>query len=105
MIRKLAKSSNAPALRTPVMLLLLLFTAFIAPAQKVFDFNANCQQAYKEIIQLRLTEGQRWLNAEKTANPNNLIPYFLETISTSLNCFSMKILPNTKNVSVTGYAS
>lgn len=47
-------------------------------AQKNFDFNATCRQAYKEIIQLKLESGQRLLNTEKAQHPNNLIPYFLE---------------------------
>jgi len=49
-----------------------------AIAQKTFDFNTNCQLAYKEIVQLKLNNGQRLLNAEKAAHPDNLIPYFLE---------------------------
>src|SRR4249920_2203612 len=47
-------------------------------AQKTFDFNTNCQIAYKEIVQLKLNNGQRLLNSEKAAHPDNLIPYFLE---------------------------
>ncbi|HET9056648.1 MAG TPA: tetratricopeptide repeat protein [Chitinophagaceae bacterium] len=47
-------------------------------AEKVFDFNANCRQAYNEIVKLKLTSGQQLLNEEKEANPENLIPYFLE---------------------------
>lgn len=49
-----------------------------ATAQKVFDFNSRCRQAYHEIVQLQLNNGQQLLNAEKAQNPNNLIPYFLE---------------------------
>ena len=49
-----------------------------ALAQKTFDFNNNCRIAYKEIVQLKLNNGQRLLNAEKAAHPDNLIPYFLE---------------------------
>lgn len=55
-----------------------LFLINPAIAQKTFDFNTNCQLAYKEIIQLKLNNGLRLLNAEKAAHPNNLIPYFLE---------------------------
>src|SRR5580700_5455320 len=47
-------------------------------AQKVFDFNDQCQRAYKEIIMLRLESGERILAGEKLQHPNNLIPYFLE---------------------------
>ena len=46
--------------------------------QKHFDFNGNCQQAYREIIQLKLESGERILNAEKKKDPANLIPSFLE---------------------------
>jgi hypothetical protein len=56
---------------------LLLFSSSL-PAQKIFDFNADCQKAYKEIIQLKLAGGQQLLDAEKKLHPNNLIPYFLE---------------------------
>ncbi len=58
--------------------LLLLIPVLPAVAQKTFDFNTACRQAYKEIIQLKLENGQRLLNAEKAQHPNNLIPYFLE---------------------------
>jgi hypothetical protein len=49
-----------------------------ARAQKTFDFNTACRQAYKEIVQLKLESGQRLLNAEKAQHPDNLVPYFLE---------------------------
>ena len=58
------------------VLLVLLYVPL--RAQKVFDFNDRCKQAYHEIIQLKLNNGQQLLNAEKTQHPNNLIPYFLE---------------------------
>ncbi len=63
---------------------LLLLTAFLylisfnISAQKKFDFNTNCQSAYKEIISLKLKSGQALLANEKKINPDNLIPYFLE---------------------------
>jgi tetratricopeptide (TPR) repeat protein len=62
---------------------ILLITIFSAaskplPAQKVFDFNTRCRQAYHEIVQLKLSNGQQLLNAEKTQHPNNLVPFFLE---------------------------
>ena len=47
-------------------------------AQKTFDFNADCQRAYKNIIQLKLSSGQQILDAEKKSHPSNLAPYFLE---------------------------
>jgi hypothetical protein len=58
------------------VLLVLLYVPL--QAQKVFDFNDRCKQAYHEIIQLKLNSGQQLLNTEKAQHPNNLIPYFLE---------------------------
>ncbi len=52
--------------------------SFQATAQKVFDFNAHCRQAYKEIMQLKLQHGQQLLDEEKARRPDNLIPYYLE---------------------------
>jgi hypothetical protein len=60
------------------LLISLLFLFNTVSAQKNFDFNPQCQRAYKEIIQLKLVNGQKILNAEKAAHPDNLIPYFLE---------------------------
>ena len=45
---------------------------------QVFDFNTRCQQAYKEIIELKLKNGQILIDEEKRKNPGNLIPFFLE---------------------------
>jgi hypothetical protein len=45
---------------------------------EVFDFNTRCQQAYKEISQLKLKNGQILIDEEKRKNPGNLIPFFLE---------------------------
>ncbi|MDF2187543.1 hypothetical protein [Paraflavitalea sp. CAU 1676] len=60
------------------MFWLLCIAVLPAAAQKSFDFNTNCRLAYKEIIQLRLENGQRMLDAEKLQHPDNLIPHFLE---------------------------
>jgi len=54
-------------------------TGFQASAQKVFDFNANCQQAYKEITSLKLDAGISLINQERQQNPDNLIPDLLES--------------------------
>ncbi len=58
--------------------LVLFFSLTNVAAQKKFDFNSNCQYAYREIIQLKLANGQRLLDNEKKINPENLIPCFLE---------------------------
>jgi hypothetical protein len=68
-------------------LLLLMGLSLSGYAQKTFDFNANCKQAYKEIIQLKLQSGQQLLNAEKAQHPDNLIPFFLENYIDFFNLF------------------
>jgi tetratricopeptide (TPR) repeat protein len=61
-------------------LLLIIFVFFLVGgrAQSRYDFNANCRQAYAEIISLRLVNGSRLIEEEKKAHPDNLIPYFLD---------------------------
>lgn len=58
----------------------LLFVSMTkqAAAQKTFDFNARCKEAYQQIMQLKLAAGQQLLAAEKAQHPNNLVPYYLE---------------------------
>src|ERR1700744_2881967 len=59
------------------LLLILLFPSLVH-GQKHFDFNPNCQQAYREIIRLKLDAGGRILDAEKKKDPDNLVPVLLE---------------------------
>ncbi|HNE93803.1 MAG TPA: tetratricopeptide repeat protein [Chitinophagaceae bacterium] len=54
-------------------------TFFVTNAQKVFEFNSTCQQAYQEITQLKLNNGQVLINKAKQQNPDNLIPLVLES--------------------------
>lgn len=42
-----------------------------------FDFNAQCNDAYQNIIALKLNKGIQILEQEQVANPTNLIPYLL----------------------------
>jgi predicted negative regulator of RcsB-dependent stress response len=60
------------------IILLLFFSCRGLSAQKVFDFNADCQKAYQEILKLKIVSGQALINVEKKKNPENLIPYLLE---------------------------
>ena len=62
---------------------LFFVLSFLVPGavgygQKRFDFNSHCQDAYREITQLRLEAGQKLLDAEMKKDPDNLIPAFLE---------------------------
>jgi hypothetical protein len=60
------------------VLLCVLFIPVLCIGQKHYDFNSSCRQAYQSIIELRLDEGSRILEAEKKRDPNNLIPFFLD---------------------------
>ncbi len=55
-----------------------LFLPLLCIGEKRYDFNVNCQEAYRAIIQLKLAEGSRLLEAEKKRDAGNLIPYFLD---------------------------
>lgn len=59
-------------------LLFIVLLPCLSRAEKVFDFNATCQQAYREITSLKLVAGQQLINQAKQQNPDNLIPEFLE---------------------------
>jgi hypothetical protein len=60
-------------------LLLIVWSLVIASkAEKVFEFNSTCQQAYQEITRLKLNNGLQLLEKAKKQNPDNLIPLFLE---------------------------
>lgn len=61
------------------ILLLFIFCVNKSNAEKVFDYNATCQQAYISITSLRLNEGQQLINQAKQQNADNLIPDLLES--------------------------
>jgi predicted negative regulator of RcsB-dependent stress response len=46
--------------------------------QYQFRFNETCVQAYQHILALRIKPAIALLAAEKKADPNNLVPHFLE---------------------------
>lgn len=49
-----------------------------APAGYYFDFNDNCKAAYEALVSLRIQEGKRLLQQERTTRPGNLIPVLLD---------------------------
>jgi tetratricopeptide (TPR) repeat protein len=77
-IRKMISCLRNPFLQAPGVWALTIILPLSLFGQKHFDFNGNCQQAYREIIQLKLESGERILSAEKKKDPANLIPSFLE---------------------------
>ncbi len=61
------------------LMVLFLIIYITCSAQKVYEFNTTCQQAYKEIVQLKLNNGLQLINKAKVQNPDNLIPIILES--------------------------
>jgi hypothetical protein len=59
----------------------LFFMAFSCTlsAQKVYEFNSTCQQAYQEITKLKINAGLALVEKAKQQNPDNLVPLFLES--------------------------
>jgi len=60
------------------VLLSFLFFTVSGYGQPHFDFNPDCRKAYEAIVQLRLDEGSRLLEAEKKNDADNLIPVLLD---------------------------
>lgn len=60
------------------IVLLILLPTFKLSAQAVFNFNERCQQAYHNIIQLKVKDAKQLIVKERKTHPDNLIPYFLE---------------------------
>ena len=56
----------------------LIFSLIELKAEKVYEFNSLCQQAYKEITQLKLNNGLVLIEKAKQQNSENLIPLVLE---------------------------
>ena len=67
-----------PSRLNKIAFLSCLLLPLLSAGQKHYDFNNTCRQAYRSIIELRLDEGSRLLEAEKKRDPNNLIPFFLD---------------------------
>ncbi|MES2774655.1 MAG: hypothetical protein V4722_10745 [Bacteroidota bacterium] len=70
-----------------IIIAVLFYLPFSVNAQKYYDFNAACSQAYKEILSMRVANGQRLLAEEKRAHPDNLIPYFLDNYADFFSLF------------------
>src|SRR5580658_5598058 len=68
-------------LHTPkvAVVLVMIFWGLQCSAEKVFDFNATCEQAYREITCLRLNAGQQLINKARLEKPDNLIPDLLQS--------------------------
>ena len=65
-------------MKTYLLIFISLFFSALANAEKVFDYNTTCQQAYQEITKLRIESGLTLIAKAKKQNPDNLIPVMLE---------------------------
>lgn len=61
------------------LVFLFLSLSLLGKSQKVYDFNATCQQAYFEITRLKIGQGQLLIQKARQQNPENLIPIVLES--------------------------
>ncbi|MDB5190519.1 MAG: hypothetical protein JWQ96_82 [Segetibacter sp.] len=64
--------------RSVFCVLVMLLITSAAHAKKIFDFNPVCQQAYNEIVKLRIEPGKALIAKARQQNPDNLIPELLE---------------------------
>ena len=58
---------------------ILAVSVTAAHAQKVYDFNTTCEQAYQEITKLKMGSGMALIEKARQQNPDNLIPLLLES--------------------------
>jgi hypothetical protein len=69
------------------LIFLSLFFSVVASAEKVFDYNSTCQQAYLEFTKLRIEPGLALIAKAKKQNPDNLIPIMLEDYADFFDLF------------------
>jgi len=68
----------------------LLFSNNIS-AQKVYDFDATCIQAYQEVNKLKIAPAAALITKAKEQNPQNLIPVLLDAYT---NFYVLFLLEN-----------
>lgn len=80
---------------------LILFSFFLHA--KNFEFNNRCREAYTNIFALRFENARKIIQEEKYANPNNVIPYFLDnyidffTVAMNENLVDFRAMEKNKN--------
>lgn len=65
-------------MRNIIFITAFFLAGFYARAEKVYDFNSTCQQAYQEIVKLKINNGLALAERAQKQNPDNLIPVLLE---------------------------
>jgi tetratricopeptide (TPR) repeat protein len=62
-----------------VVMIGFLLISVMLKAEKVYEFNSTCQQAYQEISRLKISNGLALVAQARQQNPDNLIPLLLES--------------------------
>lgn len=62
-----------------ILFFVLIVSGFRLQAQKVYEFNSTCQQAFQEITRLKIFTGLALVQKAREQNPNNLVPELLES--------------------------
>ncbi len=57
----------------------MIVSSCMLQAQKVYEFNSTCQQAYQEITRLKINNGLALVEKARQQNPDNLVPVLLES--------------------------
>ncbi len=66
-------------MKKPIIIFLcVIFFIQKIHAQKVYDFNPICQQAYNDITALKINAGEQLIKQARQQNPDNLIPDLLD---------------------------
>src|SRR5665648_598903 len=66
------------ALRGSLFFLISAFVFLPGTLYPQYNFDAKCQEAYKEILKFRFTDAGILLHRERDKYPDNLIPIYLE---------------------------
>ncbi|MCX6282021.1 MAG: hypothetical protein NTU51_08655 [Bacteroidetes bacterium] len=77
-----------PKARFSIIFLLswaFLFSSYSSFSQ--FNYSTGCQNAYQDILNLKFQDAQRHLTIERSSDPGNLIPLYLENYIDYLTLF------------------
>jgi tetratricopeptide (TPR) repeat protein len=70
-----------------IVWIFLICSGYTVQAEKTYDFNTTCQQAYQELISLKINSGKKIVTLARKQNPNNLIPDLLDSYADFLVLF------------------
>ena len=71
----------------PFFFFLLLVIPEAKATSTVFDYNTGCKRAYELLFKYDLAAASKLIANEKSANPNNLVPPYLESYHDLLEIF------------------